>query len=56
MSLRLLLFEKIIKVLDRIGFKAVRQRGSHLVLKHPDGRVTVVPVHSEEQIGRGLLS
>jgi predicted RNA binding protein YcfA (HicA-like mRNA interferase family) len=34
----------------------VRQRGSHVILKHPDGRVTVVPVHSGEDIGRGLLS
>jgi predicted RNA binding protein YcfA (HicA-like mRNA interferase family) len=24
-------------------------------LKHPDGRITVVPVHAGEQIGVGLL-
>jgi predicted RNA binding protein YcfA (HicA-like mRNA interferase family) len=24
-------------------------------LKHPDGRVTVVPVHKGEDIGKGLL-
>jgi predicted RNA binding protein YcfA (HicA-like mRNA interferase family) len=24
-------------------------------LKHPDGRITVVPVHSKEKIGPGLL-
>jgi len=27
-----------------------------LILKHDDGRVTVVPVHKGEEIGRGLLS
>ena len=27
-----------------------------MILKHTDGRVTVVPVHSGEEIGRGLLS
>ena len=46
---------KVIKALERIGFKAVRQSGSHVILKHNDGRMTVVPVHSGELIGRGLL-
>lgn len=56
MGLRPLPARKIIKVLEKIGFKPVRQRGSHVILKHADGRVTVVPVHKGEQIGRGLLS
>ena len=56
MSLRPLPARKIIKVLEKIGFKPVRQRGSHVILKHADGRVTVVPIHKGEQIGRGLLS
>lgn len=56
MSLRPLPARKIIKALEKIGFKPVRQRGSHVILKHADGRVTVVPVHKGEQIGRGLLS
>lgn len=55
MSLRPLSARKIIRVLVKIGFRVVRQRGSHVVLKHPDGRVTVVPVHPREKVGRGLL-
>jgi predicted RNA binding protein YcfA (HicA-like mRNA interferase family) len=47
---------KVIKLLNKIGLEVVRQRGSHVILKHPDGRVTVVPVHSGEDIGRGLPS
>ncbi|HMK74795.1 MAG TPA: type II toxin-antitoxin system HicA family toxin [Thermodesulfobacteriota bacterium] len=31
-------------------------RGSHVFLKHDDGRATVVPIHSGETIGPGLLS
>lgn len=27
-----------------------------MVLKHPDGRFTVVPVHAGEEIGSGLLN
>lgn len=55
MSLRPLSARKVIKVLVKIGFRVVRQRGSHVVLKHSDGRVTVVPVHPREKVGRGLL-
>ena len=36
--------------------KLPRVRGSHHFLKHPDGRATVVPVHSGENIGPGLLN
>ncbi len=47
--------EKVIKVLVKLGFIVVRQKGSHVILKHPDGRVTVVPVHRGEELGRGIL-
>ena len=36
------------------GFIVERQRGSHVFLRHPDGRTSVVSVHSGETIG-GLL-
>lgn len=48
--------KKIISILKNAGFTVVRQRGSHVFLKHEDGRATVVPVHSGETIGPGLLS
>ena len=32
-----------------------RQEGSHVFLRHPDGRTTVVPVHGGENLDRGLL-
>lgn len=47
--------EIVIKALARIGFQPVRQRGSHIVMKHPDGRCTVIPVHPGEELGRGML-
>ena len=55
MSLRPLPAGKVIKVLSVLGFRIVRRRGSHVVLKHSDGRITVVPVHAGEKIGIGLL-
>ena len=54
-KLPLLSGREIIKVLKRMGFQEVRQRGSHVYMRHSDGRTTVVPVHSGRDIGRGLL-
>ena len=45
----------LIRVLQSFGFEIVRTRGSHVFLRHQDGRVTTVPVHSGETIGPGLL-
>ncbi len=47
---------QIIKALQKIGFAVARVKGSHHILIHSDGRRTVVPVHSSEDIGTGLLS
>lgn len=46
---------EVIRALQRAGFEVARQRGSHCMLKHPDGRQTVVPIHAGETLGRGLL-
>jgi predicted RNA binding protein YcfA (HicA-like mRNA interferase family) len=46
----------IVALLKKEGFVLERQRGSHVFLRHPDGRATVVPVHSGEVIGPGLLT
>ena len=48
--------KKVIKALQRAGFAVYRTRGSHYFLRHSDGRTTVVPVHSGEIVGIGLLS
>ena len=46
---------QIIKILKKLGFEPVRQRGSHIYFRHLDGRATVVPFHKGEDISRGLL-
>ncbi len=48
--------ESIVRALEKAGFEIQRQRGSHVYLRHSDGRVTVVPVHKGESVGRGLMS
>ena len=47
--------EQLIKVLRAIGFYIIRQKGSHVRLKHEDGRVVTIPVHAQQTIGKGLL-
>ena len=48
--------EQVIRSLRKEGFKVARRSSSHAILKHPDGRCTVVPVHAGEIIGVGLMS
>ena len=55
-KLPILKAKDIIAVLQKIGFENVRQRGSHIFFRHMDGRTTLVPQHSNEDIGKGLLS
>lgn len=45
----------VMRVLHSLGFKEVRQTGSHIFFQHPDGRTTLVSRHDREDIGRGLL-
>lgn len=48
--------QRLIKALRKMGFEVIRRKGSHNFLQHVDGRCTVIPVHTGETIGRGLLS
>jgi predicted RNA binding protein YcfA (HicA-like mRNA interferase family) len=47
--------KELIRILERHGFRVIRTKGSHTFLRHPDGRATVVPAHSGETLGPGLL-
>lgn len=47
---------EIIRVLGKVGFQVIRQKGSHVRMKHEDGRVVAIPVHAGKTIGIGLLS
>ena len=47
---------KVIRALERAGFVQDRQKGSHVVMQHPQRKCqTVVPVHKGETIQKGLL-
>jgi predicted RNA binding protein YcfA (HicA-like mRNA interferase family) len=42
------------KLLFKLGFAQVRQKGSHVFYRHPDGRTTTVPNHAGRDIARPL--
>ena len=46
---------ELLAALAKCGFVMIHRKGSHHFLRHEDGRSTVVPVHSGETIGPGLL-
>jgi len=54
-ALPILRAAQLIRALEKAGFEIARQRGSHVRLRHADGRVVTVPMHAGEDIGRGLL-
>ncbi len=42
------------KVLRGLGFAQVRQRGSHVLYRHADGRTTTVPNHPGRDLATPL--
>jgi len=48
--------KEVANVIKKFGFVYSHTTGSHMVYHHPDGRKTVIPHHSGEEIGPGLLT
>ncbi|MFH0711805.1 MAG: type II toxin-antitoxin system HicA family toxin [archaeon] len=46
--------KQMCKLLEKLGFKKIYGKGSHIRFKHPDGKKTVVPIHDNENLGKGL--
>ena len=47
--------KQLLRVFLRAGFVVDHQSGSHAVLRHPDGRRTVIAIHARE-LKRGTLN
>lgn len=55
-TLPILKGETLKKILDKVDFVVVRQRGSHVRMRRErDGKVVTVPIHPSRDIDRGLL-
>jgi predicted RNA binding protein YcfA (HicA-like mRNA interferase family) len=47
--------DKLLKSLLKLGFEKHHQAGSHIQLKHSDGRRTTIPYHPKQEIRKGTL-
>ncbi len=54
-KLKLINAKTMEKLLLRLGFEKVRQKGSHAFYRHPEGRVTTVPHHKAKVLARPLI-
>ena len=54
-GLRLIDAKKFEKLLLFLGFVRIRQKGSHVFYRHPDGRYTTLPHHKGSLISRSLI-
>lgn len=46
---------ELLKVLKKHGFYKYHQVGSHIQMKHIDGRRTTIPYHPSQEIRKGTL-
>ncbi|MCJ7729175.1 MAG: type II toxin-antitoxin system HicA family toxin [Sedimentisphaerales bacterium] len=54
-KLKLIDAKQMEKLLLKLGFVKVRQKGSHAFYRHPDGRTTTLPHHKGRDLSRPLL-
>jgi predicted RNA binding protein YcfA (HicA-like mRNA interferase family) len=47
--------KEVIRLLEKLGFVEIRQKGSHKQFRHADGRGTTVPFHQGMDIAPTLL-
>jgi predicted RNA binding protein YcfA (HicA-like mRNA interferase family) len=47
MKLPLLSDKQVLSALERLGFVEIHRKGSHVKMKHWDGRIIVFPFHEE---------
>ena len=43
------------KLIFKLGFIKIRQKGSHVFYRHSDGRTTTIPFHGGKDLPRPLL-
>ena len=54
-KLKLVSAQRLERLLLTVGFERIRQKGSHVFYRHPDGRTTTIPHHSATDLPRPLL-
>jgi predicted RNA binding protein YcfA (HicA-like mRNA interferase family) len=47
--------QELLRFRKTLGFVVIRTKGSHVLLRSEDGRVTTVPIHANKEVPKGLL-
>lgn len=48
--------KRLLRVFKKNGYQVIRQKGSHVFIEGAEGENgTVIPVHGNEDLGKGLL-
>jgi len=47
--------KQLIKIIEKLGYRFLRQKGSHATFANAEGKILVVPIHAGRKIDRGLL-
>jgi len=47
--------QRLIRILEKIGFKIIRQKGSHVIMINDKGTRIVIPVHPGKNVKPGLI-
>ena len=47
--------QEVQRLLEKLGFRFIRQSGSHAVYRHSNGRWTTVPIHPGKDVAKGTL-
>lgn len=48
--------KKLLNLLIKHGYRAIRQKGSHVFVENFNGTLgTIIPIHKNEDLGKGLL-
>jgi predicted RNA binding protein YcfA (HicA-like mRNA interferase family) len=53
--LPILTFKEFSKILSKLGYFEVRQKGSHVIFENTKGNTITVPKHPGKTLGKGLM-
>ncbi len=52
---KVLKYKTIVTILHTLGYTEHRQKGSHVIFVHSNGKITVVPKHSNGEVAGGTV-
>ncbi|MBU1299438.1 MAG: type II toxin-antitoxin system HicA family toxin [Bacteroidetes bacterium] len=47
--------KELARAIEKLGFRLIRQKGSHAVYRHDEGRWVTIPMHSGKDLSKGFI-